>query len=228
MHPAWLALRGFPQARFRLVGAEAMSGMAGVADELDPGAVGRALMRKKKRVIGPTLVAAALAFVGVNIIPPRYKSEARVYIEGRENVFLRPEVDKIERERTVDQEAVTSQVQLVLSRDLARKVAKDLKLSERAEFDPVLHGVSFLRHVLSLVGLAKDPLKMSPEERVLEAYYERVTAFPVDRSRVIAIEFASSDPELAAQAANAVAEAYLVLQQSAKQDQTRLASQWLG
>ena len=41
---------------------------------------------------------------------------------------------------------------------------------------------------------------MTPEERVLEAYYERLTVFPVDKSRVIAIEFQSADPELAAQA----------------------------
>src|SRR5215217_4336413 len=202
---------------------------AAVADELDLGAVGRALLRKKIWVIGPTVLVAALTFAAVNLMTPRYKSEARILIEGRENVFLRPEGEKLaERERAVDQEAVTSQVQLVLARDLARKVVKELKLGERAEFDFVLNGVSMPRQVLSLAGLAKDPLKMSPEERVLEAYYERLTAFPVDKSRVIAIEFSSADPELAAIAANAVAQAYLELQQSAKQDQTRLASQWLG
>src|SRR5262245_4248747 len=202
---------------------------AGPTDELDLGAVGRALMRKKLWVIMPTLVVAALAFVTVNLVSPRYRSEARLLIEGRENVFLRPEAEKLaERERTVDQEAVSSQVQLVLSRDLARRVAKDLKLGERAEFDPVLHGRSFLRHAFSLVGLGKDPLKMSPEERVLEAYYERLTAFGVDKSRVIAVEFSSSDPDLAAKAANGIAEAYLALQQGAKQDQTRVASQVLG
>src|SRR5215475_2724425 len=202
---------------------------AAVTDELDLGAVGRALTRKRLWVIAPTLVVAALTFATVNVISPRYKSEARLLIEGRENVFLRPEAEKTpERERIVDQEAVSSQVQLVLSRDLARRVAKDLRLGERAEFDPVVHGTSFLRHVFSLVGLAKDPLKMSPEERVLEAYYERLTAFGVDKSRVIAVEFSSSDPELAAKAANTIAEAYLALQQGAKQDQTRIASQALA
>ncbi len=75
------------------------------------------------------------------------------------------------------QETVTSQVQLVLSRDLARQVIKDLKLGELPEFDPVLRGISPLRHVLTLVGLAKDPLTMTPEERVLEAYNERLTAY---------------------------------------------------
>jgi uncharacterized protein involved in exopolysaccharide biosynthesis/Mrp family chromosome partitioning ATPase len=203
---------------------------ATVADELDLGAVGRALRAKKLWVIGPTLLVAALTFAAVNLATPRYKSEARLLIEGRENVFLRPEAEKLgERDRAViDQEAVASQVQLVLSRDLARKVIKDLKLGERPEFDPVLSGVSLLRQVLSMTGLAKDPLKMSPEERVLESYYERLTAFAVDKSRVISIEFTSADPELAAQVANAVVEAYQDLQQSAKHDQTRVASQWLG
>src|SRR5262247_1183200 len=215
-------------ARFRAV-AEVFHMGAGPTDELDLGAVGRALMRKKLWVIMPTLVVAALAFVTVNLVSPRYRSEARLLIEGRENVFLRPEAEKLaERERPVDPEAVSSQVQLVLSRDLARKVIRDLKLAERPEFDPAAHGVSILRHMLGLAGLAKDPLRMSAEERVLEAYYERLTAFAVDKSRVIAVEFSSSDPDLAAKAANAIAEAYLALQQGAKQDQTRVASQVLG
>jgi len=203
---------------------------ARVADELDLSAVGRALRAKKLWVIGPTILVAALTFAAVNLVTPRYKSEARILIEGRENVFLRPEAERLgDRERAmVDQEAVASQVQLVLSRDLARRVIKDLKLGEQPEFDPVLNGVSVVRQVFAMIGLAKDPLKMSPEERVLEAYYDRLTAFAVDKSRVISIEFTSADPELAAKAANAVAETFLDFQQVAKHDQTRVASQWLG
>ena len=133
-----------------------------------------------------------------------------------------------DRDRTVDQEAITSQVQLALSRDVARQVIKDLKLGERPEFDPTLRGVSLIRYSLGFLGLAKDPLSMTPEERVLEAYYERLTVFPVDKSRVISIEFQSADPELAAKVANAVADSYLTVQQSARQEQTRAASQWLA
>jgi polysaccharide biosynthesis transport protein len=199
-----------------------------VADELDLRAVGRAVLRKKFWVIAPTILAAILTFAAVNMMTPRYKSEARILIEGRENVFLRPEAEKLAERDRVDPETVTSQVQLVLSRDLARKVIKDLKLGERAEFDPVIHGVSPVRHMMSLIGIGKDPLKMSPEERVLEAYYERLIAFPVGKSRVISVEFSSADPELAALAANAVAQAYLELQQIVRQEQTRMASQWLG
>jgi exopolysaccharide transport family protein len=197
--------------------------------ELDLGAVGRALVRKKWWVLGPALAVAALTFVGVNLITPKYKSEARILIEGRENVFFRPDADKAaERDRTVDAEAITSQVQLALSRDVARQVIKALKLGELPEFDPALRGVSLMRYSLGFLGLAKDPLSMTPEERVLEAYYERLAVFPVDKSRVIAIEFQSSDPELAASVVNSVADNYIAIQQTARQDQTRAASKWLA
>jgi exopolysaccharide transport family protein len=197
--------------------------------ELDLGAVGRALSRKKWWVFGPAIAVAALTFVGVNLISPKYKSEARIIIEGRENVFFRPDAEKnAERDRTVDQEAITSQVQLALSRDLARQVIKDLKLGERPEFDSTLRGVSLMRYSLGFLGLAKDPLSMTPEERVLESYYERLTVFPVDKSRVISVEFQSADPDLAARVANSVADNYLGFQQVARQEQTRAAGRWLG
>lgn len=198
--------------------------------ELDFGALGRALWAKRAMIIASVLIVAAASVIGVNLLTPKYKSEARVLIEGRESVFMRPEADKTgDRDRaTVDQEAVQSQVQLVLSRDLALQAIKQLKLHERPEFDPVLRGASFLRAVLTALGLARDPLSMTAEERLLESYYARLTVYPVDKSRVIAIEFQSADPELAARAANAIAEAYLVMQQAARLEQTRAAGRWLA
>src|SRR5215212_12055057 len=206
------------------------AGAARNGAEFDLSGVGRALWRKKWWVIVPTILVAVLAAVAVNLITPKYKSEARILIEGRENVFLRPEAEKgaSERDRTVDQEAVTSQVQLALSRDLARQVIKDLKLGERPEFDSTLRGVSLMRYSLGFLGLAKDPLSMTPEERVLESYFERLAIFPVDKSRVISVEFQSADPELAARIANAIADNYLAVQQTARQEQTRAAGRWLG
>ncbi len=120
-------------------------------------------------------------------------------------------------------EAVTSQVQLVQSRDLAREIISKNKLAERPEFDPVLRGISPLKSLLALIGIGRDPFSLTPEERVLEAYYERFTAYAVDKSRVIVIEFQSRDPELAARVANSIAEGYLVLQQDARQQQAKSA-----
>ena len=159
---------------------------------------------------------------------PRYKSEARILVDGRENIFLRPNGERNEERTSVDAEAVTSQVQLLLSRDLAREIIKKNKLAERPEFDPVLQGFSPVKSLLALLGIGRDPLSLTPEERVLDAYYDRFTAYAVDKSRVIVIEFQSWDPELAARVANSIADGYLVLQQNARQEQAKSAGQWLS
>jgi succinoglycan biosynthesis transport protein ExoP len=196
--------------------------------DLDLRTIWQALLRHKAWIIIPTVVVAAVSFAAVNVVSPRYKSEARILVEGRENIFLRPTADRVEERTAPDPEAVTSQVQLVLSRDLAREIIKRNKLAERPEFDPVLQGISPLKALLAMVGVGRDPLKMTAEERVLDAYYDRLTAYAVDKSRVVVVEFESRDPDLAAQVANSIAEGYLVLQQAAKQDQARSAGQWLS
>jgi polysaccharide biosynthesis transport protein len=196
--------------------------------DLDLRAIGHALAQKRLWIIVPTVLAAVLSVVAVPLTTPRYKSEARILIDGRENIFLRPNGERNEERNALDPEAVTSQVQLLLSRDLAREIIKKNKLAERPEFDPVLQGLSPLKSLLSLVGIGRDPFSLTPEERVLDAYYDRFTAYAVDKSRVVVIEFQSRDPELAARVANSIADGYLVLQQSARQDQAKSASQWLS
>ncbi|WP_425909170.1 GumC family protein [Nitrobacter sp. TKz-YC02] len=196
--------------------------------DLDLRSIWRVLLRKKRLIIIPTLLAFGLSLLIVNLITPRYKSEARILIDGRENVFLRPTGERNEERNALDPEAVASQVQLVLSRDLAREVIKKNKLAENPEFDPVLRGVSPIKSLLALFGIGRDPLRMTPEERVLESYYDRLTAYAVDKSRVIVIEFQSHDPELAARIANSIADGYLVLQLNARQEQAKAAGQWLS
>ena len=201
---------------------------AAVSGDLDLRALGHALARKRSWIIVPTLLAAAISVTAVNLITPRYKSEARILVDGRENVFLRPNGERNEERTSLDAEAVTSQVQLLLSRDLAREIIRKNKLAERPEFDPVLQGLSPVKSLLALFGIGRDPFSLTPEERVLDAYYDRFTAYAVDKSRVIVIEFQSRDPELAARVANSIAEGYLVLQQNARQEQAKSAGLWLS
>src|SRR5215472_11993050 len=196
--------------------------------DIDLRALGHAIKRNRRWIIVPTVAALVLSVLTVNLITARYRSEARILIDGRENVFLRPNGERNEERAALDAEAVTSQVQLVLSRDLAREIIRKNKLAERAEFDPVLSGLSPIKSLFARFGIGRDPFSMTPEERVLDAYYDRLTAYAVDKSRVIVVEFQSRDPELAARVANSIADGYLVLQQDARQAQAKSASQWLS
>jgi polysaccharide biosynthesis transport protein len=197
--------------------------------ELDLSALGTTLWRKRWKILRPTILVGLVTFLVVQVITPRYQSESRVIVEGRDNIFLRPEADKDLMDRnTVDQETVTSQAQLILSRDLAKEVIAKLKLNELPEFDSTLGGVSPVKAVLGMLGIIKNPMSMTPEERVLEAYYDRLTVFPVEKSRVIVIDFLSEDPELSARIANTIADDYLQLQRKVKQEQAQTAGQVLA
>jgi len=196
--------------------------------ELDLRALGLALWRRKSLIIAPTIVVAVAAFFFVNSISPQYRSEAKIMVEGRENVFLRPEAEKSLDRAAADQETIATQVQVIQSRDIARQVIRELKLNERPDFDPVLSGVSPVRALLSVFGIGRDRLRMTPEERVMEAYFSRLNVTALERSRVITIEFSSGDPELSARVVNAVVDAYLKMQLLAKQEQVRSASAYLA
>jgi uncharacterized protein involved in exopolysaccharide biosynthesis len=197
--------------------------------ELDLRALGIALWRKKHWIIFPTLAAALAAFVIVNTITPRYRSEARVLIENQETAYNRPEADKNgERNAAlVDAEAVQSQVQLVQSRDLMRKVVYALKLNEMKEFNSESSAKIILNAVLSLAGMGRDISKTNVEERVLERFTERLSVYAIEKSRVIVIDFQSENPDLAARVANAMADEYLALQRANKAAAMKQTSRWL-
>src|ERR1700684_3855214 len=112
--------------------SQSARGRGQVADpELDLSALGTTLWRKRWKILRPTILVGLVTLVAVQVITPKYLSESRVIVEGRDNIFLRPDADKDVIDRNVvDDQTVTSQAQLILSRDLARQVIDQLKLGE--------------------------------------------------------------------------------------------------
>jgi len=64
--------------------------------DIDLRALGDAIKRNRRWIIVPTLTALVLSLLTVNLITARYKSESRILIDGRENVFLRPNSERNE------------------------------------------------------------------------------------------------------------------------------------
>lgn len=191
------------------------------------GGVAAALWRKKFWIIIPTAVAFGLAMLAVNTLTPRYTGEARVLLENRETVYSRPDRDTRGSDPAIDPEAVASQVQNVMSKDLALKVIHEMGLHKRAEFDPGQNGVGLSGTILIALGLQKDPRTIPQDERVLDMYFRRLLVYPLGKSRVIAIEFQSQDPQVAANVANRIAEEYLAREEGAKTQTSRVTSEWL-
>ncbi|MHA1549683.1 MAG: GumC family protein, partial [Alphaproteobacteria bacterium] len=131
---------------------------------------------------------------------------------------------------TLDQAAVASQVQLILSRDLAASVAGKLDLKNRAEFDSSRSAglVENLKARFGLVDATATTTADDRQEYILNAFAKRLEVSAIGDSRVISIAFTSTDARLAAEAANAVGAEYLVAQAQAKRDTTSDAVEFLS
>lgn len=197
----------------------------GMPSGVSAGGLVSALWRARFWIVLPVIVATALAVLWLSGVTPLYRSTAKVLVENQETAYTRPSAT-VEERTLLDQESIRSQVQLLLSADLSRKIIADLNLGSLPEFNPDSAPSVFSR-ILSLFGIARDPAGMTNDEKVLDKYYERLTVYQVEQSRVIAVEFASENPELAARIANAIADGYIDMQKTAKRDATREASDWL-
>ena len=179
-------------------------------------------------IVIPTFLAFLLSLFVVNIIAPRYTAESKIILENRDSYFTRPAGEQRDASPQLDPEAVQSQVQLVMSRDLAKDAIRRLNLVGNPQFDPLADELGSLRKVLVVLGLSRNPIDKAPEERLLETYYDSMQVFPAGRSRVLNVEFRTKNPQLSAQLANTVSELYIEKLEASKKDSARTASTWLS
>ncbi|WP_036290597.1 exopolysaccharide transport family protein [Methylosinus sp. PW1] len=196
--------------------------------EIDLGQIAGALSRRRRIVIGVTLAAFLGALVFVNVVKPRYTAEARVLLENQESYLTRADKERADPAAAPDAEAVQSQIQMLTSRDLARRVLKSLDLQGNSEFDPIANGLGLGTKIGVMLGLTRDPSKLAPEERMLDAYFDKLLVLSPTKTRVLQIEFSARDPDLAARAANAIASFYIDIQREAKRENARDAAQSLS
>lgn len=195
--------------------------------DVDLGKLFGSLARNWLRILVAALVVAAIAFVLAMMATPLYRAETRILIEERESFYTRPANMATEADRPLlDEQAIASQVEVISSPDILRNVARSLDLASRPEFTAAGEP-SALGNLLVMLGLRNDPSQASAEERVLDKLREDLLVYQVGTSRVIIIQFSSADPELAAAVPNAVADAYVEVQERAKRMSNAAATAWL-
>ena len=169
-----------------------------------------------RRVLPRLLIAAGAIgiafFVGLSLVTPKFASQAQIEIvsKGLGNPF-EPRRDPSTPEMVsvrMDKEAIATHVRSLMSSDLALKVATELQLAAKPEFNSALIERGIFGKLLQLVGVVGPRAGESDEERVLKAYYDALRVYQIKDTRGIMIEFRSEDPKLAAEAANKVAEIY--------------------
>ncbi len=215
----------------------AVHGQGGPDAELDFGRLLRAILDSWMWITAVVVITAVVTYVGVSLIAPKYRAETKILIESQDSALTGSPRGQEEQRAVLDQQGVISQVQLLESVDLARSVIRTKNLAALSEFNPSVGSLlPSLSDITALFSVAEDSAEdgdgrtaaeeqairaQGVSDKVLERYFKRLEVYQIEDSRVIVVRFWSTDPDLAAEIANAIVAEYSKIQADAKRTSTK-------
>jgi capsular exopolysaccharide synthesis family protein len=195
-------------------------------DKLDVVEYWRAIAKRRWNILGLTLLVAILATLVVYSVRPTYRGTATLLIEqGKTKVVSIEEV--YNQGLTGNREYFQTQVEILKSDDLARKVVQKLKLTSHPDFDPRQAEPG---PVSRLVSVFRDRPPQTEEEilkHVVERFKKDLQVQLVRNSQLVQITFTAYDKELSAAVPNTLADLFIESDLEARVAMTDKASQWL-
>jgi exopolysaccharide transport family protein len=174
-------------------------------------------------VLAATFGAAAILTLQQT---PKYTASARIVIDQRKRDIVKDQA--VVSDLPADSATVDTETEILRSRSLAEKVAE---LTNR--FDSTNARAphpSFLRSIIDQVapGILKKPDQRLVRERIVDDLLGSLDVARVGDTFMIEVSYSATDPETAADTANAFAKAYIDDQLNAKYSLTQQASEWLN
>ncbi|HTN63154.1 MAG TPA: GumC family protein, partial [Devosia sp.] len=193
---------------------------------IDLGAVFGAVVRRLPRIIAVTLVLLVATFAILLFVPRMYESSAGILVEPRNSGLDSAGNTPPASVSGLAAGVVSSQIELIKSRETLLNVIDQLDLRSVPEFNGSGSGPSPLGVISQFLGRKAAPANV--DETVLANLLARMTVIQERDSAVITVLIRSSDAELAAKIANAVANAHVVRRTDLSLSDTAEASGWLG
>ncbi|MDB5531138.1 MAG: hypothetical protein JWR51_4241 [Devosia sp.] len=193
---------------------------------IDLGAVLGAVVKRLPRIIVVTLLLLAATFALLMLVPRMYESSAGILVEPRSNVFDTAGNGPSAAVSGLAAGVVSSQIELIKSRETLLNVIDQLDLRSVPEFNGSGSGPSPLGIISQFLGRKAAPANV--DETVLSNLLDRMTVIQERDSAIITVLVRSVDPELAAKIANAVANAHVARRTDLSLSDTVEASGWLG
>ena len=193
-------------------------------DAIEPGMLWNALRTNLPKLVIATLAVGAATFGICGAIAPRFQSEAQLTIDAAAaNPFNDPKQASqgSDTASQMDREAINTHIKSLQSPTLAAKIVDGLKLRDKVEFNAALGDLDTVSMALRTLGLGGPRAGQTEQDRVLEAYFHSLEVYSAKESRFIGLRFTSTDPQLAADIPNALAEAYRQQLAGRKVDETR-------
>jgi polysaccharide biosynthesis transport protein len=197
--------------------------------QIDFGKTVSTLWRGKWTIVLSSLVALALALLFIAVAPRQYTASTQILIDPTDLLAVGNGATQSTQLSDAGLLQVESQVRVLSSDAVLRRVIKALDLDQDPEFAGAKSPLRALGDdVLAVIGIRKDA---GSDDRTLAALTElrrRVVVKRDERTYVVQVDVTTRDPEKSARIANAIADAYLAEQTQSRADAARQVSQSLS
>jgi polysaccharide biosynthesis transport protein len=198
------------------------------APRTEPRVILRRLWRGSGFIVlgGLFMVAAAVALLG--LLPPRYTSSIQILVDPSDLRVVENDVNARQPQADSGVSIAESQVRVIQSDNVLRRVIAKLHLDQDDEFvqpdgnNPVVNAVK------GALGMLPPAASRDPVNIALDTLQNRLSVRRAERTFVIDVAVQSRDPEKAAQIANAIGDAYFAEEAAARTDTARRASDALA
>jgi succinoglycan biosynthesis transport protein ExoP len=181
------------------------------AGDIQLAALWGALKRSFKGLLLTSALVGGVTWGVQSLMAPRFTSESQIEFSAKRNNPFPDQGDRqgaTDQAARLDQAAINTHARALMSSDLLLKVAGDLKLRNRAEFNSALGPVDTWSGLLRIAGIGGPLPGETEDERVLATLRRQLIVAAIKDTRWIGISFSSTDNRLAADFANALADTY--------------------
>ncbi len=205
------------------------------SDAIDLRQIQDFFFRRWQVILTTAAVVAVVTYVVLLAVTPRYTGTAQVLLDPQKDKLFGAE--SIIPELSLESGNVDSQISVIRSTNLLRRVVEKTHLTQDVEFgQPAAPGLFALFTAWFKNRPAVEKLPPTPADAVIPPDILRaigrlrsaLDVTRVQRTYVISISVTSEDPAKAARLANAVADTYVVDQLDARYDAAKRASVWLA
>ena len=171
----------------------------------------QAVRRSFKTLLVASALVGGATYAVQSTMAPRYTSDSQLEFTAKRNNPFPEAGDRPagpDNAARLDQAAINTHARALLSSDLLLKVANDLKLALRSEFNSALGPVDTWSSILRIAGIGAPLPGETEDERVLSVLRRQLVVAAIKDTRWIGITFSSTDSKLAADFANALADTY--------------------
>ena len=197
------------------------------AETLDLVEYWRSITKRKWSILALVFLVALLTTLIVYSLRPTYRSTATILIEqGKSKVVS---IEEVYNAMGGNREYYQTQVEILKSQELARKVVERLKLTTHPDFDP-RQSEEAARDFWLPMDLFKSKTPASEDEiqkRVIRRFMNDLQVQPVRNSQLVQVSYASFDKDLAAKVPNTLADVYIESDLEARVSMTQKAGAWL-